>query len=156
MTERKETPVMEIKEIRSRKKEFLPLLLMGDEEERMIDRYLERGTLYAAEIGKKTAAVCVVTEEEGFAEVKNLAVAPEWRRQGIGRALLEWAGASYRDRYTRLRLGTGDVSPALAFYRRCGFRAIGRLQEFFTKNYSRPIYEEGRLLRDMIILEKTL
>ncbi len=48
MTERKETPVMEIKEIRSRKKEFLPLLLMGDEEERMIDRYLERGTLYAA------------------------------------------------------------------------------------------------------------
>lgn len=107
MTERKETPVMEIKEIRSRKKEFLPLLLMGDEEERMIDRYLERGTLYAAEIGKETAAVCVVTEEEGFAEVKNLAVAPEWRRQGVGRALLEWAGASYRDRYTRLRLGTG-------------------------------------------------
>lgn len=82
MTERKETPVMEIKEIRSRKKEFLPLLLMGDEEERMIDRYLERGTLYAAEIGKETAAVCVVTEEEGFAEVKNLAVAPEWRRPG--------------------------------------------------------------------------
>ncbi len=97
-----------------------------------------------------------MTEEEGFAEVKNLAVAPEWRRQGVGRALLEWAGASYRDRYTRLRLGTGDVSPALAFYRRCGFREIGRLQEFFTKNYSRPIYEEGRLLRDMIILEKTL
>lgn len=156
MIELKENPVMEVKEIRSRKKEFLPLLLMGDEEERMIDRYLERGTLYAAEIGKKTAAVCVVTEEEGFAEVKNLAVAQEWRRQGVGRALLEWAGASYRDRYARLRLGTGDVSPALAFYWRCGFREIGRLQEFFTKNYSRPIYEEGRLLRDMIILEKTL
>lgn len=69
----------------------------------------------------------------GLRGSENLAVAPEWRRQGIGRALLEWAGASYRDRYARLRLGTGDVSPALAFYRRCGFREIGRLQEFFIK-----------------------
>lgn len=123
MTERKETPVMEIKEIRSRKKEFLPLLLMGDEEERMIDRYLERGTLYAAEIGKETAAVCVVTEEEGFAEVKNLAVAPEWRRQGVGRALRIGIGipasASVRGTSRRRSLFTGAADSG----RSAGFRS---------------------------------
>ena len=38
---------MEIRKITSCKKDYLPLLLLGDEQESMIDRYLERGTLYA-------------------------------------------------------------------------------------------------------------
>ena len=106
MTERKETPVMEIKEIRSRKKEFLPLLLMGDEEERMIDRYLERGTLYAAEIGKETAAVCVVTEEEGVGRALRI---------GIGIP----ASASVRGTSRRRSLFTGAADSG----RSAGFRS---------------------------------
>lgn len=35
---------MEIKEIKANKKQFLPLLLLADEQEDMIDRYLDRGT----------------------------------------------------------------------------------------------------------------
>lgn len=34
---------MNITEIKTDKKRFLPLLLLGDEEESMIDRYLSRG-----------------------------------------------------------------------------------------------------------------
>lgn len=34
-------------QITENKKRFLPLLLMADEQENMIDRYLDRGTLYA-------------------------------------------------------------------------------------------------------------
>ena len=37
---------MEIRKIASHKKDYLPLLLLGDEQEDMIDRYLERGDLY--------------------------------------------------------------------------------------------------------------
>lgn len=35
---------MEIKEVLGNRKRFLPLLLLADEQENMIDRYLERGT----------------------------------------------------------------------------------------------------------------
>lgn len=37
---------MRIKEIKRDKKRFLPLLLLADEQESMIDRYLDRGTMF--------------------------------------------------------------------------------------------------------------
>lgn len=37
---------MDIVHVRSHKKAWLPLLLVGDESEAMIDRYLERGELF--------------------------------------------------------------------------------------------------------------
>ena len=37
---------MEIKLVTSDKKEFLDLLLLADEQESMIDRYLERGDMF--------------------------------------------------------------------------------------------------------------
>ena len=36
---------MQIKEVKRNKKQYLPLLLLADEQEDMIDRYLESGTL---------------------------------------------------------------------------------------------------------------
>ena len=37
---------MKIKEIKENKKQFLPLLLLADEQEDMINRYLDKGTMY--------------------------------------------------------------------------------------------------------------
>lgn len=37
---------MKIREIKENKKQFLSLLLLADEQENMIDRYLEKGTMY--------------------------------------------------------------------------------------------------------------
>ena len=37
---------MKIVEITENKKEYLDLLLLADEQEDMIDRYLDRGTMY--------------------------------------------------------------------------------------------------------------
>ena len=42
---------MRIRDVKEDKKRFLPLLLLADEQEDMIDRYLERGTLYVLEEG---------------------------------------------------------------------------------------------------------
>ena len=36
---------MKIKEIKENKKQFLPLLLLADEQEDMIDRYINKGTI---------------------------------------------------------------------------------------------------------------
>ena len=38
---------MEFRTISDSKRAFLPLLLLGDEQEAMINRYLDRGTLWA-------------------------------------------------------------------------------------------------------------
>lgn len=40
---------MEIKEIKENKKQYLPMLLLADEQEDMIDRYIEKGTMYVLE-----------------------------------------------------------------------------------------------------------
>ena len=82
---------MEFRAISDNKRDFLPLLLLGDEQEDMISRYLDRGTLWTL-YDSGLRAVCVVTEEDdGDLEIKNLAVAPESQRRGYGRAMVEHA-----------------------------------------------------------------
>ena len=40
---------MKITEVKDNKKQYLPLLLLADEQVNMIDRYLEKGTMYVLE-----------------------------------------------------------------------------------------------------------
>ena len=68
---------MKISQVIENKKDYLDLLLLADEQESMIDRYLERGEMFVLTDGDKTVAVCVVTNEgEGVYEIKNIATAP--------------------------------------------------------------------------------
>ena len=146
---------MDIRRIESGKRDFLPLLLLGDEQEDMIDRYLDRGTLLALYDGG-LRAVCVVTKEApGVFEIKNLAVEPAFQRQGYGRAMVRHvAGACRTAGGTRLLVGTGDSPLTLPFYQKCGFTEAFRVKNFFTDNYDHPIWEGGKLLTDMVYLEK--
>ena len=148
---------MEIREVRENKKEYLPLLLLADEQEDMIDRYLERGAMFALEEDGGVRAVCVVTEEPcGVLEIKNLAVAPDFQRRGLGRALVAFVEARYRGRYHTLQVGTGDSPLTVPFYTACGFRPSHRIKNFFIDHYDHPIFEAGRQLVDMIYLNKAL
>ena len=148
---------MDIRRIESGKRDFLPLLLLGDEQEDMIDRYLDRGTLLALYDGG-LRAVCVVTKEApGVFEIKNLAVEPAFQRQGYGRAMVRHvAGACRTAGGTRLLVGTGDSPLTLPFYRRCGFAESHRVKSFFPDHYDHPIYEAGQLLTDMVYLAMDL
>ena len=70
---------MEIRKVETDKKEYMPLLILADEQEDMVDRYLERGDMYVLEDGG-VKAECVVTDEgDGILEIKNLAVCPEFQ-----------------------------------------------------------------------------
>ena len=148
---------MEIRRVESGKWEYLPLLLVGDEQADMVARYLDRGTLLALYDGG-LRAVCVVTEEgPGVFEIKNLAVEPAFHRRGYGRAMVERAVRDCRAAGgRRLLVGTGDSPLTLPFYQACGFRESHRVPGFFLRYYDHPIYEGGRLLSDMIYLSMEL
>ena len=147
---------MKIREITNNKKQFLALLLLADEQENMIDRYLEKGTMYVLE-DDGVKAECVVTEKEhGVLEIKNIAVAPENQRRGYGKALVDFLIQKYAGQYAVLQAGTGDSPLTIPFYERCGFTRSHRIPNFFIENYDHPIYECGVQLVDMIYLQRAL
>lgn len=113
---------MQIREITENKKQYLPLLLLADEQEDMIDRYLEKGTMYILE-DNGVKAECVVTDEgDRILEIKNIAVEPDSRGMGYGRRLIEALAELYASDFDTLRVGTGDSPPTL--YTMAGVAAI--------------------------------
>ena len=144
-------------EVTKNKKRYLDLLLLGDEQEDMVDRYLERGTMFVMTDGETPVGVCVVTEEEeSLLEVKNLAVAPAYQKQGNGRKILELVTEWFRGRYKTIQLGTGDSPLTVPFYEKCGFVRSHIIENFFTDHYDHPIIEAGVQLRHMVYLKKEI
>ena len=148
---------MRIIQVTENKKEYMPLLLLADEQEDMIDRYLDRGDMYVLEENGKALASIVVTHEgEDVLEIKNLAVHPALQRLGYGRKMIDYVENRYRSVYHTLLVGTGDSSLTIPFYERCGFYRSHAVKDFFLDHYDHPIIEDGVLLRDMIYLKKTI
>jgi len=148
---------MPIRTISTHKKRFLDLLLLGDEQESMIDRYLDRGTLYVLEEEGNVKALCVVTDEGGgVLELKNIAVDPSCQRRGYGKALIDFLVCRYAGAFSTLQVGTGDSPLTIPFYERCGFVRSHTVPNFFTDCYDHPIFEGGVQLVDMIYLQRTL
>ena len=139
------------------KKQYLDLLLLADEQESMIDRYLERGEMFVLTDAGDTKAACVVTREaEDVFEIKNIATHPQCQRQGYGRMLMEYLFKRYAGRCRTMLVGTGDSPLTVPFYEACGFTRSHVLPNFFIENYDHPIIEAGVQLKDMVILERRL
>ena len=147
---------MNIREIHENKKQFLPLLLLADEQEDMIDRYLERGTMYVLEDGG-VRAECVVTDEgDSVLELKNIAVAPAFQGRGYGKAMVDFLVRTYKTQYAVLQVGTGESPSTIPFYESCGFRRHHLVKNFFIDHYDHPICEGGVQLVDMVYLQREL
>lgn len=147
---------MEIREITGDKKQYMELLFLADEQETMIERYLDRGRMYVLD-HNGVRAECVVTDEgNGILEIKNLAVYPKDQRKGYGASLIRFLEQKYWRDFSVLRVGTGDSPLTIPFYKKCGFEESCRVKNFFTDNYDHPIFEEGIQLRDLVYLEKPL
>ena len=147
---------MEIREMKKNKKQFLSLLLLADEQENMIDRYLDRGTMYVLD-DNGVKSECVVTDEgEGILEIKNIATKPGRQRKGYGKKLIEFLADKYHGQYKLLQVGTGESPYTIPFYERCGFVRSHSIKNFFTDHYDHPIYEDGIQLIDMIYLRRNI
>lgn len=147
---------MEIKEVKSNKKKYLSLLLLADEQEDMIDRYIDNGTMYVLDDGG-IKCECVVTDEgEGILEIKNIATEPDFQGKGYGKKLIDFIAEKYNGQYSVLQVGTGDSPLTIPFYEKCGFTRSHSIRNFFIDHYDHPIYECGVQLVDMIYLQKNI
>ena len=146
---------MKILEVTENKKQYLDLLLLADEQESMIDRYLENGSMYVLD-DNGIKGECVVTDEgNAVLEIKNIAVVPEYQGNGYAKALIDFIAETYRQ-FTVLQVGTGDSPRTIPFYEACGFVRSHVIPCFFTEHYDHPIYEDGVQLVDMVYLQKRL
>lgn len=147
---------MKIIEIVENKKYYMELLLLADEQEDMIDRYLENGKMYILD-DNGVKCECVVNDMgNGVLEIKNIATVPEYQGKGYAKAMIDFIIAKYREKYSILQVGTGDSLSTITFYEKCGFVRSHIIPSFFTDNYKHPIYEDGIQLVDMVYLKMDL
>ncbi len=146
---------MRIYEVKN-KRDYMDLLFLADEQEDMIDRYLDHGTMYVMD-DEGVKGECVVTDEgEGILEIKNIATVPECHGKGYGSRLVDFISEKYAGKYRTLQVGTGDSPLTIPFYEKCGFKRHHIIKNFFLDNYDHPIFEEGVQLVDMVYLRKDI
>ena len=147
---------MKIIEITENKKEYIDLLLLADEQEDMIDRYLDKGKMYVLD-DDGIKSECVITDEgNGLLEIKNIATYPEYQGNGYAKTLIDFIVQTFSERYYVLQVGTGDSPLTVPFYEKCGFVRSHTVSNFFTDNYDHPIFECGTQLVDMVYLRRSM
>lgn len=144
---------MNIIKVMGSKKEYLDLLLLADEQEDMVDKYLERGEMFVLDDNGVKAACVITKEADDVYELKNIAVYPDFQRKGYGKALIDFLFSYYPDCRVML-VGTGDSPVTLNFYKKCGFTESHRIRNFFTDNYRHAMFDNGKQLIDMIYLKR--
>jgi len=133
------------------------LLDTADPSRSRINEYLKTGTCYVAKIDFRVVGVLVLNQiDSASMEVKNIAVNENEQGKGFGKALLGYAEVVSRALgYEKLVIGTGNSSlHQLALYQKEGFEMCEILKDFFVKNYSEPIFENGIQCKHMVVLEK--
>jgi len=142
--------------INNNKKDFLDLLLLADEQEDMIDKYLERGVLFAL-YDDDLKSICVVTDEgNGTFEIQSLATYPHYQGKGYGRRIIDHVCDYYKEEGTTMLVGTGDTPVIVPFYENSGFVLSHRIENYFIEHYDEPMFEHGVQLKDKVYLKRAL
>ena len=147
---------MKIIEVTTNKKQYLDLLLLADEQENMIDLYLDKSRMYVLEDDGMKSECVVVNMRNDVLEIKNIATVPQYQRKGYAKALINFIVEKYKGKYAIVQVGTGDSPLTVPFYEKCGFVRSHTIPRFFTENYDHPIYENGVQLVDMVYLQRQL
>jgi len=147
---------MRIEKISENKKQFLDLLLLADEQENMIDKYLPFGDLFALYDGDLKSVCIVAPINRETCELKNIATYQKYQGKGYGRALIKFISDFYKNDFKTMLVGTGETPGILSFYQSCGFEISHRIKNFFTDNYDHPMFDGDIQLVDMAYLKKNL
>lgn len=95
------------------------------------------GNVYVAvaETGGEKAGYGEIRIVADEAQIYNIAIAPEYRKQGIGEALLTHLIEAGRERgctLVTLEVRAGNEA-AMALYKKLGFREVGRRKGYYAK-----------------------
>lgn len=155
-----ETPNIIIKPLTNSQEIPFNLLQLADPSQDQIEAYLRTGTCHIAKTVTNTIVGVVVLDKINATtvEIKNIAVKESEQGKGLGKMLLEYSEKTSRDLgFQKIIIGTGNSSIGqLALYQKQGFEMERIEKNFFTKNYSEEIIENGILCKHMVILEKTI
>jgi ribosomal protein S18 acetylase RimI-like enzyme len=141
--------------------EILPydLLLLADPSVKMIEKYIFASSVYVAVLAEQIVGILVLFPiDKTLIEVKNIAVLETHQGKGIGKKLLAFAVSEAKEKgFQDIQIGTANSSIGqLVLYQKMGFEMNHILKSFFINNYPEPMYENGILVRDMVVLKRTL
>ena len=147
---------MEFKIIESNRRSFMDLLLIADPDIKCINKYINDGTLIALYENNMCIGVLhYLNTHDKVVEIKNIGIIQSYLHKGSGSKLLRYAIKRIKSEGNlKIMLGTCDTSiDNIAFYKRHGFRELELWQDYFIKNYSTEIYENGTQCKDMVRME---
>ncbi|MFC4873868.1 GNAT family N-acetyltransferase [Negadavirga shengliensis] len=135
------------------------LLLLADETEAAINRYIYDSDVYVYEAQNEIIAIYVlqVTGSDEI-EIKNIAVEKRHQNLSIGKLLLRDAEIKAKEKgFGSIIIGTGDASiKQLYIYQKAGFEVFDIKKNFYIDNYPEPIFENGIQLKHMLVLKKKI
>ncbi len=144
---------MDVRLIAEDKDKYMDLLLLGDEQVNMIEKYLYVGDLYGLfDQDLKTLAVVTKVDEETY-ELKNLATYEKDHSKGYGTHMLNYIIDLHKDKCRKLIVGTGNSEGILSYYKKFGFTYSHTVKNFFVDNYNHEMFDDGVQLIDMIYLK---
>ncbi len=147
-----------VKKVEGVREDYLPQLLLADESEEVVRKYLHDGELYEIKCGEQLAGVALLVEQSDMTvEIKNIAIVPKYQGNGLGKETLRQLTTICQSQgYKVMIVGTANSSiDNIAFYQKVGFRMEAIEKDFFS-HYPEPIYENGIRALDMIFFSKTL
>ena len=139
--------------LKSKEDAPMNLLLLADPSEKLVKKYLEKGTCYIAEYENNiVGAAITMGTDPGTVEIMNIAVNEDFQNKGIGKHFLLFIIDDIKKgKAERIEIGTGNPGVVqMLLYQKCGFRIVGVDFDFFRRTHPERIYENGIECRDMI------
>lgn len=144
--------MIEIKTIDENKKGRIDLLLLADPYEVMIDKYLDKGIMYALYDNDELTCIAVVIEiSKETCELKNIATYEYFQNRGYASKMINHILDVYSEPYSSMIVGTAESG--IPFYEKFGFVYSHKIKNFFIDNYPEPIFEGESQCVDMLYLE---
>jgi len=137
---------------------LVPVLSEADENDDRIraEIRLPGRAAYRGRVGDEVVGAATMRWEQDEGEIVHIAVLPQRRGQGLGKAIVEALLAVAAERgVASVVVGTANSSlDNIAFYQHCGFRMDHVRRDYFDY-LDEPVIEQGIPMRDMLVFRRT-